>query len=52
VLGLLTGRCFRAAQSFITAVVTRADMVLMVAPTVFASFYASYRDIFGISEIV
>jgi hypothetical protein len=27
-------------------------MVLIVAPTIFASFYASYRDIFGISEIV
>jgi hypothetical protein len=27
-------------------------MVLVIAPTIFASFYASYRDIFGISEIV
>ena len=50
VLGLLLV-LFPAAQSFITAVVT-VPMVLMVAPAVFASFYASYRDIFGISEIV
>lgn len=42
---------FPVAQSFITAVVT-VPMVLMVAPAIFASFYASYRDIFGISEIV
>lgn len=27
-------------------------MALVVAPVIFASFYASYRDIFGISEIV
>jgi hypothetical protein len=27
-------------------------MALVVAPAIFASFYASYRDIFGISEIV
>ena len=27
-------------------------LVLILAPIVFASFYASYRDIFGISEIV
>jgi hypothetical protein len=27
-------------------------MALVVAPIIFASFYASYRDIFGISEIV
>ena len=27
-------------------------MGLIIAPVVFASFYASYRDIFGISEIV
>jgi hypothetical protein len=27
-------------------------MVLIIAPAIFASFYASYRDIFGISEIV
>jgi hypothetical protein len=32
--------------------VVTVPMVLMVAPAVFASFYASYRDIFGISEIV
>lgn len=39
------------AASLITAIVT-LPMMLVVAPTVFASFYASYRDIFGISEIV
>ena len=27
-------------------------MALVMAPVIFASFYASYRDIFGISEIV
>ena len=27
-------------------------MVLVIVPSIFASFYASYRDIFGISEIV
>lgn len=39
------------AASFITALVS-VPMMLIVAPTIFASFYASYRDIFGISEIV
>jgi hypothetical protein len=39
------------AANLVTALVTM-PMVLIVAPTVFASFYASYRDIFGISEIV
>ncbi len=39
------------AANLVTALVT-LPMVLVVAPTVFASFYASYRDIFGISEIV
>ena len=39
------------AANLVTALVT-LPLVLVVAPTVFASFYASYRDIFGISEIV
>lgn len=39
------------AANFITAIVT-VPMVLIVAPTIFASFYVCYRDIFGISEIV
>lgn len=39
------------AANLATAILT-LPMVLVVAPTVFASFYASYRDIFGISEIV
>lgn len=39
------------AANLATAIVT-IPMVLVVAPTIFASFYASYRDIFGISEIV
>jgi hypothetical protein len=39
------------AAELITAMIT-LPMVLVVAPTIFASFYASYRDIFGISEIV
>jgi len=52
--GLLLGillLLFPAAQSFITGIVT-VPMLLIIAPAVFASFYASYRDIFGISEIV
>ena len=40
-----------ALQGFATLVVT-VTMGLVVAPTVFASFYVGYRDIFGISEIV
>lgn len=39
------------AENLATAVVTM-PMVLIIAPTIFASFYACYRDIFGISEIV
>lgn len=39
------------AANLVTALVTM-PMVLVIAPTIFASFYASYRDIFGISEIV
>lgn len=38
-------------QEFATLIVTIA-MTLVIAPTVFASFYVAYRDIFGISEIV
>jgi hypothetical protein len=52
--GLLLGTLliiFPEAHSFITGIVT-VPMLLIVAPIVFASFYASYRDIFGISEIV
>ena len=39
------------AANLATAIMT-LPMVLVIAPTIFASFYASYRDIFGISEIV
>ncbi|AXS78713.1 BPSS1780 family membrane protein [Dechloromonas sp. HYN0024] len=49
-LGLLL-LIFPDAANFIAAVITM-PMVLVIAPTVFASFYACYRDIFGISEIV
>lgn len=42
---------FPGAANFITAIVT-VPLVLIIAPAIFASFYASYRDIFGISEIV
>jgi hypothetical protein len=42
---------FPDAANFVTAIVTM-PMVLVIAPTIFASFYACYRDIFGISEIV
>lgn len=51
--GLLLGLLlilFPALQGLATAMIT-VPMVLIVAPTIFASFYASYRDIFGISEI-
>lgn len=50
ILGLLL-LVVPGAASFITALVS-VPMMLIVAPTIFASFYASYRDIFGISEIV
>ncbi len=42
---------FPEGQQFFTALLV-VPMALVVAPAVFASFYASYRDIFGISEIV
>lgn len=42
---------FPGAGQFMTALVM-TPMLLIVAPAVFASFYAGYRDIFGISEIV
>ena len=48
-LGLLL-TLFPGAQGFITGLVM-VPMVLIMAPVIFASFYASYRDIFGISEI-
>lgn len=44
ILGLLL-ILLPGAQAFITALVT-VPMMLIVAPAVFASFYASYRDIF------
>lgn len=52
--GLLLGvlvALFPDAQNFLAALVT-APLVLMVAPVIFASFYASYRDVFigSISE--
>lgn len=50
VLGLLL-LILPALQGFATLVVT-VVMGLVVAPTVFASFYVGYRDIFGVSEIV
>ena len=49
-LGLLLA-LFPEAIGFITGVVM-VPMGLVIAPVIFASFYASYRDIFGISEIV
>lgn len=49
-LGLLM-MLFPAAQAIITSVVI-VPMALIIAPVTFASFYAAYRDIFGISEIV
>ena len=38
------------ASSFLTAVLT-VPMVLVVAPVIFASFYVSYRDVFGFSDL-
>lgn len=38
------------AQAFATALVT-VPMVLIIAPAIFASFYATYRDVFGQSEL-
>lgn len=52
--GLLLGLLmliFPGAESFVTGLIM-VPMMLVVAPAIFASFYASYRDIFGISEIV
>ena len=52
--GLLLGILlvlFPGGQNFITGLVT-VPMLLVLMPVIFASFYASYRDIFGISEIV
>ena len=52
--GLLLGLLlllFPEAQGFVTGLIM-VPMALVIAPAVFASFYASYRDIFGISEIV
>ena len=49
-LGLLL-LIFPDAANFVAVIVTM-PMVLVIAPTLFASFYACYRDIFGISEIV
>ena len=52
--GLLLGLLlilFPGVQGFITGLVM-VPMMLIMAPVIFASFYASYRDIFGISEIV
>jgi len=49
-LGLLL-LALPALQGFASLVVM-ATMGLVVAPSVFASFYVGYRDIFGISEIV
>lgn len=38
------------AKAFATALVT-VPMVLIIAPAIFASFYATYRDVFGHSEL-
>ena len=39
---------FPEAAGFFTALIT-VPMVLLLAPVVFASFYVSYRDVFGVS---
>jgi hypothetical protein len=48
VLGLLQG-LFPELQNFLTPLLT-VPLVLTVAPTIFASFYVSYRDVFTISD--
>lgn len=50
VLGLLLA-VIPAAGAFLVGLAV-LPLALVVAPAVFASFYACYRDIFGISEIV
>ncbi len=50
VLVALLALMFPGAANLLTALVT-VPMVLVLAPVVFASFYVSYRDVFGISEI-
>ena len=50
VLGLILA-LIPAGGTFLLGLVV-VPMALVVAPVVFASFYAGYRDIFGISEIV
>lgn len=47
-LGLLQA-IFPGPQNFVATLVT-VPMVLTVAPTIFASFYVSYRDVFTISD--
>jgi len=49
-LGILL-MLFPGGQEFITSIVI-VPVALVIAPVTFASFYAAYRDIFGISEIV
>jgi hypothetical protein len=49
-LGLLT-LLLPGVAGFVSSLLI-VFMVLVMGPVVFASFYASYRDIFGISEIV
>jgi hypothetical protein len=48
VLGVVAA-IFPGAQNFLVSLLT-VPMVLTVAPTVFASFYVSYRDVFTISD--
>lgn len=48
VLGLLVA-ILPGTPNFLATLVT-VPMVLMVAPTIFASFYVSYRDVFTISD--
>ena len=50
VLGLVAA-LFPGVQNFLASLVT-VPLVLIVAPTVFASFYVSYRDVFTVSERV
>lgn len=48
VIGLVSG-LFPAAAGFITSLLT-LPLLMVLAPTVFASFYISYRDVFVVPE--
>lgn len=50
--GVLLGVLLLILPPDLAVTLAMLPVVLVIAPVVFASFYAGYRDIFGISEIV